>query len=82
MSQGSSFLATLGFRPESLWDSVSEFPKGIRVRDDMKVAQDKPNAAWMLWLYTKETTETKNLVRCPASRERRKTNLRDLAARV
>ena len=29
MSQGSSFLATLGFRPESLWDSVLEFPKRI-----------------------------------------------------
>src|SRR6267154_2717193 len=33
MSQGSSFLATLGFRPESLWDSVLEFPKGIRLAD-------------------------------------------------
>ena len=29
MSQGSSFLATLGFRPESLWDSVLEIPKRI-----------------------------------------------------
>src|SRR6266568_8924711 len=29
MSQGSSFLATLGFRPESLWDSVLELRKGI-----------------------------------------------------
>ena len=48
----------------------------------MKVAQDKLNAAWMLWLYTKETTETKNFDRCPASRERRKRNLRDFAARV
>ena len=28
-SQGSSCLATLGFGSESLWDSVSEFPKGI-----------------------------------------------------
>jgi hypothetical protein len=31
MSQGSSFLATLGFRLESLWDSVLEFPRGIEV---------------------------------------------------
>ena len=29
VSQGSSFLATLGFEPESLWDSALEFPKGI-----------------------------------------------------
>jgi len=29
MSQGGSFLATLGFRPESPWDSGLEFPKGI-----------------------------------------------------
>ena len=29
ISQGSSFLATLGFEPESLWDSILEFPKGI-----------------------------------------------------
>ena len=28
-SQGSSFLATLGFWTESLWDSSPEFPKGI-----------------------------------------------------
>ena len=28
-SQGSSFFATLGWEPESLWDSTSEFPKGI-----------------------------------------------------
>jgi len=27
-SQGSSRLATLGFEPESLWDSALEFPKG------------------------------------------------------
>ena len=27
MTQGSSFLATLGFRSESLWDSALEFPK-------------------------------------------------------
>ena len=27
--QGSSFLATLGFEPESRWDSAGEFPKGI-----------------------------------------------------
>ena len=27
MSEGSSFLAALGFRPESLWDSALEFPK-------------------------------------------------------
>jgi len=26
-SQGSSFLATLGFGPESLWDSLSEMSK-------------------------------------------------------
>ena len=31
-SQGSSFLATLGFAPESLRDSSLEFPKGIRAR--------------------------------------------------
>ena len=30
-SQGSSFLATLGFAPESPWDSATKFPKGIRV---------------------------------------------------
>ncbi len=29
-SQGSSFLATLGFGAESLWDSFSEFSRGIR----------------------------------------------------
>src|SRR5450756_700199 len=29
LSQGSSCLATLGWRPESRWDSGSEFPKGI-----------------------------------------------------
>ena len=29
-SQGSSFLATLGWRPESRWDSTLEFPKGSR----------------------------------------------------
>ena len=28
-TQGSSFLATLGFESESLWDSTVEFPKGI-----------------------------------------------------
>jgi len=28
--QGSSFLATLGFAPESLWDSTPEFQKGIK----------------------------------------------------
>src|SRR6266487_3932606 len=32
MSQGSSFLATLGYVAESLWDSSPEFPKGIVVR--------------------------------------------------
>ena len=31
VSQGSSCLATLGFEPESLWDSALEFPKGIRI---------------------------------------------------
>ena len=31
VSQGSSFLATLGFEPESLWDSSLEFPKGITI---------------------------------------------------
>ena len=30
VSQGSSCLATLGFEPESRWDSTGEFPKGIR----------------------------------------------------
>jgi len=30
VSQGSSFLATLGFEPGSLWDSRLEFPKGIK----------------------------------------------------
>jgi multidrug efflux system outer membrane protein len=30
LSQGSSFLATLGFEPESRWDSGLEFLKGIR----------------------------------------------------
>ena len=29
ISPGSSFLTTLGFVPESLWDSSLEFPKGI-----------------------------------------------------
>src|SRR5439155_7017605 len=29
ISQGSSSLATLGFEPESRWDSALEFPKGI-----------------------------------------------------
>ncbi len=29
LSQGSSFLATLGFKPESRWDSSLEFPNGI-----------------------------------------------------
>ena len=29
ISQGSSFLATLGFGPESFWDSVLEIPKRI-----------------------------------------------------
>src|SRR3989442_9814994 len=29
ISQGSSFLATLGLVPESLWGSSLEFPKGI-----------------------------------------------------
>src|SRR6266705_5933243 len=29
LSQGSSFLATLGFESESLWDSRTRFPKGI-----------------------------------------------------
>ena len=33
VSQGSSFLATLGFEPESLWDSTPGFPKGIKVSD-------------------------------------------------
>ena len=28
LSQGSSFLATLGFKPESRWDSSLEFPNG------------------------------------------------------
>jgi hypothetical protein len=32
VSQGSSFLATLGFEPESLWDSFLEFSKGIGPR--------------------------------------------------
>src|SRR6266404_2695333 len=29
LTQGSSFLATLGFGPESLWDSEEDFPGGI-----------------------------------------------------
>jgi len=29
LSQGSSSLATLGFAPESLWDSAEEFPKAF-----------------------------------------------------
>jgi hypothetical protein len=29
VTQGSSFLATLGFEPESLWDSSNAFPKGM-----------------------------------------------------
>ena len=29
VAQGSLCLATLGFAPESLWDSAHEFPKGI-----------------------------------------------------
>ena len=33
MSQGSSFLATLGFSLESLWDSIPEFPKSISPND-------------------------------------------------
>ncbi|HYV27072.1 MAG TPA: serine hydrolase domain-containing protein, partial [Candidatus Eisenbacteria bacterium] len=32
ISQGSSFFATLGFLPESLWDSSLGFPKCIRLR--------------------------------------------------
>src|SRR5881396_2017156 len=36
MSQGSSFLATLGFRLESLWDSVLQFPKGIGASSPFK----------------------------------------------
>src|SRR5206468_12988396 len=33
VSQGSSFLATLGFESESLWDSSLKFPKGVRAND-------------------------------------------------
>ena len=29
-TQGSSFVATLGFGAESLWDSYWEYPKGIK----------------------------------------------------
>src|SRR6266702_159048 len=42
MSQGSSFLATLGFWPESLWDSVLEFPKGIRLQPASVSGWEKP----------------------------------------
>ena len=34
VSQGSSCLATLGYEPESLWDSTVEFPKGIHFSDE------------------------------------------------
>src|SRR6266571_2764587 len=34
ISQGSSFFATLGFVPESRWDSALEFPKGITPSPD------------------------------------------------
>jgi hypothetical protein len=30
LTQGSSFLATLGFAPESRWDSGNEVPETIR----------------------------------------------------
>jgi hypothetical protein len=36
MSQGSSSLATLGFRLESLWDSVPEFAKGMRIKPELR----------------------------------------------
>src|SRR2546430_336033 len=29
--QGSSFLATLGFEPESLWDTSPQFPQALRL---------------------------------------------------
>ena len=32
VSQGSSCLATLGWRPESRWDSALEFPNGIEIK--------------------------------------------------
>ena len=40
VSQGSSCLATLGFEPESLWDSALEFPKGIATKGDQQVFPD------------------------------------------
>ena len=39
--QGSSFLATLGFEPESRWDSEGEFPNGIRIKMKRKITIKK-----------------------------------------
>ena len=35
LSQGSSFLATLGWRPESRWDSLLEREPALEFRDDI-----------------------------------------------
>jgi len=39
VSQGSSFLATLGFEPESRWDSTLEFQKNITAKANLRVAE-------------------------------------------
>jgi hypothetical protein len=39
--QGSSFLATLGFEPESLWDSPRESPKGINLNPEIMIIKIK-----------------------------------------
>src|SRR6266568_5911840 len=49
VSQGSSFLATLGFESESLWDSSLKFPKGVRANDIAAVRNVRaPGAAFTL----------------------------------
>jgi len=41
ITQGSSFLATLGFKPESLWDSPLGFPKGFKVESKGSSIDDR-----------------------------------------
>ena len=44
--QGSSFLATLGFEPESLWDSSLRFPKGQLHSPGERLDNSPPFQGW------------------------------------
>ena len=56
VSQGSSFLATLGFEPESRWDSARAFSKVLKTRPSY--ASSSNGGGWALESSPSEYTRS------------------------